>query len=354
MIARRSLLLAGVSLPAASSAFAQCVTDALTVDACLGGVRLTAPTTPPGATLSLNFMTPGTLDPLLTFTRASTGTYFDSGGVMRTAAVDAPRWDYANGVLRGLLIEVARTNLLLNSATLGTQGVTVTAVMHTLSFQGTGTINYSGAASGSLVGTGAGQRVAATFVATAGTLICTVVGSVLNAQLEAGTYASSYIPTTSATVARSPDICSTNDVTWFTTPGGSWFCEFISANPSPVASTRVIAHKGATSSTQIFVSAANLVGQSDGVSVLTVNALTTNAITKAATTWAVGQAKNCLNGGAIASSASLVTGYNVIVTTGVYFMGAFTTLTDTTPGYLRRVAYWPRALSDAEMRQVTT
>ena len=118
MIARRSLLLAGVSLPAASSAFAQCVTDALTVDACLGGARLTGPSIPPGATLNLNFMTPGTLDPLITFTRASTGTYFDSTGTLQTAAINTPRWDYDPVSLqsRGLLLEDQRTNLALQSA----------------------------------------------------------------------------------------------------------------------------------------------------------------------------------------------------------------------------------------------
>ena len=41
MIGRRSLLLAGAVLPA--SAYAQCVTDTLTVDACLGGARLIGP-----------------------------------------------------------------------------------------------------------------------------------------------------------------------------------------------------------------------------------------------------------------------------------------------------------------------
>ena len=72
---------------------------------------------PAGATLSLNFLTPGTLDPLLTFTRASTGTYFDSGGVMRTAAINAPRWDYdpVSLQLRGLLLEESRTNGITNS-----------------------------------------------------------------------------------------------------------------------------------------------------------------------------------------------------------------------------------------------
>ena len=73
---------------------------------------------PPGASLDLSFMTPGTLDPRITFTRASTGTYFDSNGVMRTAAVNQPRWDYdpVTHQLRGLLLEDARTNLWLQSA----------------------------------------------------------------------------------------------------------------------------------------------------------------------------------------------------------------------------------------------
>ena len=73
---------------------------------------------PAGATLNLNFMT-GTLDPLLTFTRASTGTYFDATGTMQTAAINAPRWDYDPVLLqsRGLLLEDQRTNSAINSIT---------------------------------------------------------------------------------------------------------------------------------------------------------------------------------------------------------------------------------------------
>ena len=115
MIGRRSLLLAGAALPVA--AHAQCVTDMLTVDACLGGVRLTGPSMPPGATLSLNFMTPGTLDPRITFTRASAATYIDATGTMQTVAINAPRWDYdpVTHALRGLLLEDQRTNLAVPS-----------------------------------------------------------------------------------------------------------------------------------------------------------------------------------------------------------------------------------------------
>ena len=67
--------------------------------------------------MSQNFLS-GTLDSRITFTRASTGTYFNSAGVMQTAAVDAPRFDYDPVTLqpKGLLIEGARTNLLLWSS----------------------------------------------------------------------------------------------------------------------------------------------------------------------------------------------------------------------------------------------
>ena len=80
------------------------------------GAGITGGGGPPGKTLDLNFMFPGSLPPGITFSRASTATYTDASGVIQTAAVNQPRWDYAGGSLRGLLIEEARTNLLLQSA----------------------------------------------------------------------------------------------------------------------------------------------------------------------------------------------------------------------------------------------
>lgn len=152
------------------------------VDACRGGVRVSGPV----PSLDLSFTT-GTLDPRITFTRASVGTYFDAAGVMQTAAGGAPRFDYdpVTHAARGLLIEEARTNLLLNSAVLTTQSVTVPASAQALSFYGTGTITLSGVFVGSLVGVGPfPARASLIFTPTAGTLTLTVTGSVLNAQLE--------------------------------------------------------------------------------------------------------------------------------------------------------------------------
>jgi hypothetical protein len=54
---------------------------------------------------------------LVTFTRASTGTSTDSAGTLQTAATDVPRFDHnpTTGESLGLLVEEARTNLLLRS-----------------------------------------------------------------------------------------------------------------------------------------------------------------------------------------------------------------------------------------------
>lgn len=58
-----------------------------------------------------------TLSPLATFSRASTGTYYDTNGVIKTAPVNTPRFNHdpVTGEFKGMLVEDSRTNLLTYS-----------------------------------------------------------------------------------------------------------------------------------------------------------------------------------------------------------------------------------------------
>lgn len=107
---------------------------------------------------------------LISFTRASSATYFDSGGVLRTATSNVPRFDYnpITLAIRGLLVEEQRTNSIRNNtmvgAVAGTPGtaptnwdITSSGTGITQQIVGTGTedgityidVRFSGTGSGS-------------------------------------------------------------------------------------------------------------------------------------------------------------------------------------------------------------
>ena len=81
-----------------------------------------------GPTLNLNFLADPVLDSKITFTRSSTGSFIGSNGLVQTAAINSPRFEYdpITLKLKGLLIEGARTNLLLYSEQMEQSGWTKT------------------------------------------------------------------------------------------------------------------------------------------------------------------------------------------------------------------------------------
>ena len=76
---------------------------------------MTYPTISPE--LTLDFAKSEQLDPRITFTRSSTGTYLYSDGLIKTAPSGVARFDYdSSGNALGLLVEESRTNLIQRSS----------------------------------------------------------------------------------------------------------------------------------------------------------------------------------------------------------------------------------------------
>ena len=185
--------------------------------------------------LNLDFANGKQLDPRITFARNTVATYTDKYGLLVSAASNVARFDY-DPITRkslGLLVEELRTNNLLNSTidgvSLVTQSITTTAVARTLSFYGTGTVVLSGTATGTIVGLGAyPKRTTYTYTPTAGTLTLTVSGTVQYANDEAGSFATSYIPTAGTVLTRAADQASmqgTNFSSWYNQSQGTVYVD---------------------------------------------------------------------------------------------------------------------------------
>jgi hypothetical protein len=168
---------------------------------------------------------PGALGDL-NVVRATTKTRTNSLGVIENVPINVPALDYTNGSCPSWSVEPQRTNLLFPSDVATTQTRTVSAVAHTLSFYGTGSVVLSGVVIGTLSGTGVNNRVTLTFTPTAGSLILTVTGSVTDWQLEVGSNATSYIPTVASAVTRNADVISKTGIytnNFISVNGGTWF-----------------------------------------------------------------------------------------------------------------------------------
>lgn len=103
----------------------------------------------PYTTADFDFINYSESAPTTTFTRASTGTYFDSTGVLQTAPINTPRYDYEPSTLasRGLMTEEARTNSIRNNTMVGA------AVPATLPTNWSTPSSYSGLSSGGITAT---------------------------------------------------------------------------------------------------------------------------------------------------------------------------------------------------------
>jgi hypothetical protein len=384
---------------------------------------------------------------LVTFTRASTGTYVDSDGVIRSAANDAPRFDHnpLTGECLGLLVEEQRQNLLLRSeefdnaswvkatatvtqnATIAPDGQTTADLLIPSNLAANGALNQdlvkaaspvqytlscygkakehsafrlilrdpansgnradlivdltTGVTSGSFIGgtyTGLSSSVQFlrdgwvrfSITATTGSetgLRAQVVNNttgdgtsglfIWGAQLEAGAFPTSYIPTTGTAATRTADVASisgTNFSSWYRQDEGTVFADVASIK----SGGRVFMFDDSTLNNRWELRGLSgiptLSSWSGGVQVVGVGSgasLGDPSMTayKAALTNQLNNAAIQVNSSAIGIDATCT----MPVSQSRLFIGSFQGTSTFANGTIRRITYWPARLPNATLQALT-
>ena len=377
------------------------------------------------------------LQGLVSFSRASIGTYVDSNGLLKTAAANEPRinFDPVTGACKGLLIEEQRTNLLQRSeefdkgvwakgrssispdSALAPSGVlaadklvedSTASNTHLLSVDVSVTsgaaytfsvyaksaerehvrLNFQATGFGSLIGANFNLAIGAVSVASPGitasiaeagsgfyrcsitatatdttsttaeirltlpdnTTIYTGDGTsgiyIWGAQLEAGAFPTSHIPTAAAQVTRAADVATVNELSpWFNPEQGTWLAEFVPA--AGVSLPRLISYSN-TARSFLELGGNGRLGTWSGVQLQTTNNATYGAANKGAITYSSVGRSLSLNGGAVASDTNHIAPAVNGILLGANHAGA-----QYLNGHIRSIRYFPRALSSEELQAIT-
>jgi len=395
--------------------------------------------------LDLRFALQKTLDPRVTFTRASSGTFVGSDGLIKTATTDEPRFDHnpTTGESLGLLVEEARTNLLLRSeefetswtptrasvttnavaapsgATTADKLVEDTTATNTHQLQQSVTLvanttytfsvfiksaertelrvlfsagsdginaffNFATGVATPQANTGSGVVSSTSLVAlpngwyratvtglvsptsTAGAVTLRLINATSNsytgdgtsglflwgAQLEAGAFPTSYIPTITATVTRSADVASitgANFSSWYRQDEGTVFVNAI----NPAASTTLYAASDGTANNRIQADT----GTNTRIARVVAGG-TTQANNSIAYTFGTQQqfalsyvlnSINFANAGTLGTEDTSAT----IPTVDQLRIGANPTGANALNGTIKRLTYWPQRLPNSTLQGVT-
>lgn len=378
-----------------------------------------------------------TFSEIITFTRATAGTYFDATGTLQTATSGTPRFDYNPATLapRGFLVEEQRTNLFLQSAfasgwsftnssftatTTAPDGTNTGQLLNDSSgasagytYQGVNVTNgtvyafscyvkpsgrtsvyfqsftQAGGVTFDLIGAGTANVPTGTFSSSKiealsnGWYRCSVLFTATataannmgfstndgaftgdafylwGAQVEAGAFPTSYIPTTTATVTRNADQASVNTLSpWFNASAGTLFNEVMLYALPPTSTFPAYSDiNDGTANNRIGLSSnqfANnrVTAKSAGATLIDLNAggsISVNVASKWALAYANGDYAGSANGGAVVTSTT--SGLPIGLTQMNIGRAASANFSN---GWIRRIVYYPRRLANAELVTLTT
>ncbi len=304
-----------------------------------------------------------TLDSRVTFSRASSATdifYTSSNGNSYTSyTTDSPRLS----ATRGLLVEQARTNYLLNSMTPATQTTgSLTTGTYTLWVVGSGSAAVAGATA-TITGAGtASAGTPVTFTVTlAGTVTVTKDGGLDCFQLENGGNPTTLIITTGATATRAVETARVTPIPWWVAGVSSLAVEFTPlAYPYVTAQSQLASvGKGAASGNDGFRLRINgntntcitqILNGGTTVAAAASGAFSIGASHRYAAAYTAPGIRTALDGTAGTAEATAVLG------TGQDTLGVGTPESTTTGrfgGYVGCIWAWISALSQDELNRIT-
>jgi hypothetical protein len=174
------------------------------------------------------------------------------------------------------------------------------------------------------------------------------------AQLEAA-FATSYIPTTTSSVARAADAVAVSDVSWLTTAAQSYYVQ--ARSPAVSYETLFDVNDGTDGNDRVVLFNVNNVGRINSASASsgdgdasTGNTITANTLAKLAAAFALNDLAVTLNAGTVATDSSAA----LPVSLTAARLGATRGGSNFINGYMTRFACWNSRLSNSALQALTT
>lgn len=308
---------------------------------------------------AFNFFAPNLAFPATaSLTRASSGWTLSQAPAVKPYTTNIPRYSYdENGNLLGLRIENASTRInTIAAAPTAAEDITVTAVAHTISFYGTGSVVLSGAHSATVTGAGAfPARTSLTFTPSAGTLTLTPSGDVQHLQVEVGDMTTPILGEGTA-ITRAADVCTTAlSGIVFNVSEGTVFVDAVT--PAGYANFPKCISLYKDTNNAIYVDRQGIgivrcmvVTGGTTVSQLNLGVVAHNTRFRVAFSWKADDFKASLNGG------TPVTGTSGAIPTGLTTLAVGSTPATAATNWnssIRHLTYFPRALTTAQLQAIT-
>jgi hypothetical protein len=176
---------------------------------------------------------------------------------------------------------------------------------------------------------------------------------IYGAQLEAGAFATSYIPTIASTVTRSADVATITGSLfsqWYSSAAGTFIADFQTIQSGVLsATTYALAMDSSVSKRIIYIGAgADVASTFDGTTIINAVGDVTGLPAKSASSYDASGRAIVANGGAVATGA-VVSTYSASSTLNIGSIGGGQSF-----GWLRSIRYVPVRAADFQLQQVTT